>query len=201
MTEAWVQGVALVAPVVAGIGGALLTNHYAQRMSRESRLGDKQVDAYIMLAEYAVRIRQQSIVVTPDVLEDHPLMPPPLSEQERYRMFAFVEAFGSNTVRDSYERLLTAFAEFNLAILAFGSFRDMPGPYGEDDRQARTDTLRDVHSSRKQLRTVCEEALGLINAELRSASRSRWRRRRPISDPLSPAASTPEDASREGDAA
>jgi hypothetical protein len=95
---------------------AAFTNRYHLSLARETRLADKQADVYLALSEHTVRLRQYALIANPDVTDDHPLMPPLLTDEDRYGMFAKIEAYGSRRMRDAYDRLLVAAARTRLHL-------------------------------------------------------------------------------------
>lgn len=169
----------------------LATNRNQRALAREERLAGKRADAYVMLAEFTVRLRQYSLIANPDLTDDHPLMPPPFSDEDRYRMFAHVEAYGSDDVRAVYDRLLRQAVRVRTAVDALGESRALPQPHSPEEAEYRIDCLKDVQASKDQLRADCEDALRLVNVELRSGrgsdhSESFFRRVRDVAGSLRP---------------
>jgi len=173
VTSPWVEGVAIVAPGVAALGGSVLTSIYQGRQAREGRMSERRAEAYLLLAGHAVRLRQYALVAYPGIDDSNPLMPPPLSEEDRYLMFAQVEAYGSEQLISVYNRLLEDAARNRVTVDEYGIARGVPSPIGSDELQYRKDTLKDAQGARAVLLATCDEVLKLINAELRSARKRR----------------------------
>lgn len=165
-TSGWIQALALTAPVVAAIGVAWFTTRSAARIARDDRIGERQSDAYTMLGEHAVRMRQYALIANPDLGPDDPLMPPPLSEEDRYRMFAVVETYGSSSVRKACDELLVSSAKVRTAVAHLGQMKAMLPPFDEALQTARMDAVDRVGERKQDLRDCCQRTLDLLNSEM-----------------------------------
>jgi len=164
-----VQIAALAAPVVAAIGVAWLTSVNQRRLARDDRLADRQADAYVSISNFAVRMRQYGLVAHPDLDPDDPLLAPELPDDERYRMFALVEAYGSEPVRAAFDQLLTRVVEAKTWVGELGQAKRMPPPFSPDDIEYRSAALQNAKDAKTALLRECSDLLTLINEELRAS--------------------------------
>ena len=165
-TSGWIQALALTAPVVAAIGVAWFTTRSAARIARDDRVGERRADAYTMLGEHAVPMRQYSLIANPDLGSGHPLMPPPLSEEDRYRMFALVETYGTSSAREACDELLVSSAKVRNAVAHLGDMKALSPPFTADLQAARSQALDRVGATKQDLGDCCQRTLDLLNSEM-----------------------------------
>jgi len=168
-----VEVVAIVTPAVVAFGVAAFTIWSQALQTHENRVGDKQADAYLMLAEHVVRLRQYAYIAFPQVPENSPLMPPWLSEEDRYRMYAQIEAWGSGDMRLCLDKLLTAHARTRTLVSHLVEIQSIRPPYTSGDLQERSQAVDAASEARSELQALCEEALKRINTELQATRTTR----------------------------
>jgi hypothetical protein len=153
----------LFTTLAAGIGGALITARAAVNAGRDSRRSD----AYFLVAEVAVRARQEGMVPGP-VDQASSLMPPPLAEDDLWRTHALVEMHGSAAVRSLYSQLLSDRVRSRNARHHQADLHAMQPPFDSELASERRRSVDDSRAKREALTKTAQALLDQINRDLRT---------------------------------